>query len=139
MANENNPSMKRINQFHDDHQWRQFHNAKDLALSVSIEAAELLEIFQWTDPESAVEKKREDIEEELADVLIYCYTLAEKLDMDIDEIIAKKLVKNLKKYPVQLIDMQKEIPLVLAGFLFFVRFYSQNYQNYAIDSALKNE
>ncbi len=71
-----------------------------MALSVSIEAAELLEIFQWTDPESAVEKKREDIEEELADVLIYCYTLAEKLDMDIDEIIAKKLVKNLKKYPV---------------------------------------
>lgn len=60
----------------------------------------MLEIFQWTDPESAVEKKREDIEEELADVLIYCYTLAEKLDMDIDEIIAKKLVKNLKKYPV---------------------------------------
>ncbi len=101
MANENNPSMKLINQFHDDHQWRQFHNAKDLALSVSIEAAELLEIFQWTDPESAVEKKREDIEEELADVLIYCYTLAEKLDMDIDEIIAKKLVKNLKKYPVK--------------------------------------
>ena len=64
---------------------------------MSIEAADLLEIFQWTDPESAVEKKREDIEEELADVLIYCYTLAEKLDMDIDEIIAKKLVKNLKK------------------------------------------
>ena len=92
--------MKLINQFHDDHQWRQFHNSKDLALSVSIEAAELLEIFQWTDSESAVENKREAIEEELADVLIYCYTLAEKLDMDIDEIIAKKLVKNLKKYPV---------------------------------------
>ena len=74
MANENNPSMKLINQFHDDdHQWRQFHNAKDLALSVSIEAAGLLEIFQWTDPESAVEKNVEDIEEELADVLIYCY------------------------------------------------------------------
>ena len=81
MANENNPSMKLINQFHDDHKWRQFHNAKDLALSVSIEAAELLEIFQWTDPESVVEKKREDIEEELADVLIYCYTLAEKLNI----------------------------------------------------------
>lgn len=47
-----------------------------------------------------MEKKRENIEEELADVLIYCYTLAEKLDMDIDEIIAKKLVKNLKKYSV---------------------------------------
>ena len=99
MANENNPSMKLINQF-DDHQWRQFHNAKDLALSVSIEAAELLELFQWTDAESVVKKKSEAIEEELADVLIYCYTLAEKLDLDIDEIIAKKLVKNLKKYPI---------------------------------------
>lgn len=100
MANENNISMKRINKFHDDHKWRQFHNAKDLALSISIESAELLELFQWTTAENAVENKYESIEEELADILIYSYTLAEKLGMDIDEIIEKKLVKNLKKYPV---------------------------------------
>ena len=100
MANENNISMKRINKFHDDHKWRQFHNAKDLALSISIESAELLELFQWTTAEKAVEGKYESIEEELADILIYSYTLAEKLGMDIDEIIEKKLVKNLKKYPV---------------------------------------
>lgn len=100
MANENNISIKRINKFHDDHKWRQFHNAKDLALSISIESAELLELFQWTTAEKAVENKYESIEEELADILIYCYTLAEKLGMDIDEIIEKKLVKNLKKYPV---------------------------------------
>ncbi|WP_314077635.1 nucleotide pyrophosphohydrolase [uncultured Granulicatella sp.] len=100
MANENNISMKRINKFHDDHKWRQFHNAKDLALSISIESAELLELFQWTTAEKAVENKYESIEEELADILIYSYTLAEKLGMDIDEIIEKKLVKNLKKYPV---------------------------------------
>lgn len=100
MANENNVSMKRINKFHDDHKWRQFHNAKDLALSISIESAELLELFQWTTAEKAVENKYESIEEELADILIYSYTLAEKLGMDIDEIIEKKLVKNLKKYPV---------------------------------------
>ena len=100
MANENNISMKRINKFHDDHKWRQFHNAKDLALSISIESAELLELFQWTTSENAVENKYESIEEELADILIYSYTLAEKLGMDIDEIIEKKLVKNLKKYPV---------------------------------------
>lgn len=92
--------MKRINKFHDDHKWRQFHNAKDLALSISIESAELLELFQWTTAENAVENKYESIEEELADILIYSYTLAEKLGMDIDEIIEKKLVKNLKKYPV---------------------------------------
>ena len=100
MANENNISMQRINKFHDDHKWRQFHNAKDLALSISIESAELLELFQWTTAENAVENKYESIEEELADILIYSYTLAEKLGMDIDEIIEKKLVKNLKKYPV---------------------------------------
>ena len=100
MANENNISMKRINKFHDDHKWRQFHNAKDLALSISIESAELLELFQWTTAEKAIENKYESIEEELADILIYSYTLAEKLGMDIDEIIEKKLVKNLKKYPV---------------------------------------
>lgn len=100
MANENNISMKRINKFHDDHKWRQFHNAKDLALSISIESAELLELFQWITAEKAVENKYESIEEELADILIYSYTLAEKLGMDIDEIIEKKLVKNLKKYPV---------------------------------------
>ena len=100
MANENNVSMKRINKFHDDHKWRQFHNAKDLALSISIESAELLELFQWTTAEKAVENKYESIEEELADILIYSYTLAEKLGVDIDEIIEKKLVKNLKKYPV---------------------------------------
>lgn len=100
MVNENNISMKRINKFHDDHKWRQFHNAKDLALSISIESAELLELFQWTTAEKAVENKYESIEEEVADILIYSYTLAEKLGMDIDEIIEKKLVKNLKKYPV---------------------------------------
>lgn len=100
MVNENNISMKRINKFHDDHKWRQFHNAKDLALSISIESAELLELFQWTTAEKAVENKYKSIEEELADILIYSYTLAEKLGMDIDEIIEKKLVKNLKKYPV---------------------------------------
>ena len=100
MVNENNISMKRINKFHDDHKWRQFHNAKDLALSISIESAELLELFQWTTAEKAVENKYESIEEELADILIYSYTLAEKLGLAIDEIIEKKLVKNLKKYPV---------------------------------------
>ena len=100
MANENNISIKRINKFHDDHKWRQFHNAKDLALSISIESAELLELFQWTTAEKTIENKYESIEEELADILIYSYTLAEKLGMDIDEIIEKKLVKNLKKYPV---------------------------------------
>ncbi len=66
--------MKLINQFHDDHKWNNSIMQKDLALSVSIEAAELLEIFQWTDPESAVEKKREDHEEECGCFNLLLYT-----------------------------------------------------------------
>ncbi|TCD55026.1 nucleotide pyrophosphohydrolase [Alloscardovia theropitheci] len=100
MTNDNNPSMQRINDFHDAHHWRQYHNAKDLALSISIESAELLELFQWKDSHDVEERDRERLEEELADVLIYAYTLADKLNMDIDDIIEKKLKKNLVKYPV---------------------------------------
>lgn len=93
-------SMDKINKFRDDRNWRQFHNEKDLALSISIEAAELLELFQWKNPEDVVQNNRERIEEELADVLIYSYMMADNLDFDIDDIIAKKLVKNNEKYPV---------------------------------------
>lgn len=103
MPNETNISMQRINQFHDDHQWRQHHDPKDLAISISLEANELLEIFQWRSSQEAVANSREHLEEEIADVLIYTYTLAEKLGMDIDAIIEKKLEKNLIKYPVPVV------------------------------------
>ncbi|PTF96616.1 nucleotide pyrophosphohydrolase [Staphylococcus chromogenes] len=93
-------SMAKINKFRDDRNWRQFHNEKDLALSISIEAAELLELFQWKNTEDVVQNNRERIEEELADVLIYSYMMADNLNFDIDDIIAKKLVKNNEKYPV---------------------------------------
>ncbi|AVQ34020.1 nucleotide pyrophosphohydrolase [Staphylococcus muscae] len=93
-------SMDKINKFRDDRNWRQFHNEKDLALSISIEAAELLELFQWKNPEDVVQNNRERIEEELADVLIYSYMMADNLNFDIDDIIEKKLVKNNEKYPV---------------------------------------
>ncbi|UXR69654.1 nucleotide pyrophosphohydrolase [Staphylococcus sp. IVB6246] len=92
--------MAKINKFRDDRNWRQFHNEKDLALSIRIEAAELLELFQWKNPEDVVQNNRERIEEELADVLIYSYMMADNLNFDIDDIIAKKLVKNNEKYPV---------------------------------------
>ncbi|WP_430611138.1 nucleotide pyrophosphohydrolase [Enterococcus sp. DIV0876] len=96
---EKQTSMDRINQFRDDRNWRQFHNEKDLALSISIEAAELLEIFQWKTAEEALEDF-EHLKEEIADVLIYSYMLADNLKLDIDEIIQEKLVKNNVKYPV---------------------------------------
>ena len=90
-------TMDKINKFRD---WRQFHNEKDLAISISLEAAELLELFQWKSPEEVRENSIERIKEELADVLIYSHMLASNLDLDIDEIIEAKLEKNNIKYPV---------------------------------------
>lgn len=63
--------MNRINQFRDDRDWRKFHNEKDLAISISLEASELLELFQWKNSEEVVESSLNEIKEELADVLIY--------------------------------------------------------------------
>ena len=74
---------------------------KDLALSISLEASELLELFQWKESEAVVDNKRERIAEELADVLIYSYMMADNMDFDIDEIIEEKLKKNGEKYPVE--------------------------------------
>ena len=93
-------TMDKINQFRDDRDWRQFHNEKDLAISISLEAAELLELFQWKSPEEVRENSIERIKEELADVLIYSHMLASNLDLDIDEIIEAKREKNNIKYPV---------------------------------------
>lgn len=92
---------KKINQFRDDRNWRQYHNEKDLALSISLEASELLELFQWKEPEAVVDNKRERIAEELADVLIYSYMMADNMNFDLDEIIEEKLKKNEEKYPVE--------------------------------------
>lgn len=91
-------SMEKINQFRDERNWRPHHNEKDLALSLSLEASELLEIYQWKTPEEG-NQDREHLKEEIADVLIYAYMLVDNLGFDIDEIIAEKLVKNAVKYP----------------------------------------
>lgn len=95
-------SMDRVNQFRDERNWRQFHKEKDLAISISLEANELLELFQWrtSDEAKATPKDMERLEEELADVLIYSYMMADNLGFDIDDIIEKKLKKNAVKYPV---------------------------------------
>lgn len=91
---------KAVNQFRDERNWRQYHNEKDLALSISLEASELLELFQWKQPEEVVVTNRERLEEELADVLIYSLMMADNLNFDIEDIIQKKLVKNAQKYPI---------------------------------------
>jgi NTP pyrophosphatase (non-canonical NTP hydrolase) len=77
--------------------WEQFHNAKDLALALSIEAAELNECFLWKSSEQA---NKEKIQEELADILIYAILLADKYNLDLCDVIAQKLEQNDKKYPV---------------------------------------
>ena len=101
-------SMEKINQFRDDRNWRQFHNEKDLAISISLEASELLELFQWKQPEEVTTTQFERIKEELADVLIYSYMMADNLNLDIDTIIEEKLEKNNQKYPVEKSKNSKE-------------------------------
>ncbi|MCD5180598.1 nucleotide pyrophosphohydrolase [Enterococcus faecalis] len=93
--------IKKINQFRDDRDWRQFHNAKDLALSVSLEASELLENFQWKSSEEAIADDLENIKDEIADVMIYCLMLADDLGLSVEEIIKNKIKKNGKKYTVE--------------------------------------
>lgn len=93
--------IKEINQFRDDRDWRQFHNAKDLALSVSLEASELLENFQWKSSEEAITDDLENIKDEIADVMIYCLMLADDLDLSVEEIIKNKIKKNGKKYTIE--------------------------------------
>ncbi len=87
--------------FRDARNWKQFHNPKDLAISISLEAAELLEVFQWSgsDTEADTEKKITKIKEELADVLIYSILMGNDLGLDISEIVNNKLEENKRKYP----------------------------------------
>ncbi|MBN1132425.1 MAG: nucleotide pyrophosphohydrolase [Bacteroidales bacterium] len=87
--------------FRDERNWKQFHNPKDLALALSIEAAELNELFLWKTGEAEwKEIPRDKIREELADVLAFAFLLAEKYNMDIKEIVLDKIKQNALKYPV---------------------------------------
>ena len=93
-------TINQILKFRDDRDWKQFHNPKDLAISISLEAAELLEAFQWSGSDVSGEVKKDMIKEELADVLIYCVHMADACDLDLDQIVQDKLKKNNEKYPV---------------------------------------
>lgn len=86
---------ERIKKFNDDRDWNQFHTPSNLAKSISIEANELLECYQWNDNASI-----NDVKEELADVMNYCLQMAQVLNVDIIDIINEKMDKNEKKYPV---------------------------------------
>ena len=83
-------------------------NPKDLAISISLEAAELLEVFQWSGTDVSNEGKQEKIKEELADVLNYCVLMADACGLDIDEIVQEKIKVNNEKYPVSKAKGKKE-------------------------------
>lgn len=84
--------------FRNERDWEQFHNPKDLALAINVEAGELLELFLW---KNADEANKDKVKEELADVFAFAFLLAEKYQFDVKEIILEKIRSNAKKYPVQ--------------------------------------
>ena len=93
----NQNTIERIRKFTEDRDWDQFHSPANLAKSIVIEAAELLECFQWSDEEFNLQH----VKEELADVMVYSQNLLDKLGLDADEIVNMKMTQNEKKYPVE--------------------------------------
>lgn len=89
-------TIDRIRKFTEDRDWDQFHTPANLAKSISIEANELLECYQWSD-----DADLEHVREELADVIVYCQNLLDKLGLDVDEIVNSKMTKSEAKYPVE--------------------------------------
>lgn len=85
--------------FREERDWLQFHNPKDLAISISLEAAELLEVFQWSGSDTSIAGHEDKVREELADVLIYCLYLAAAIGADPLEIMEEKIAVNRAKYP----------------------------------------
>ncbi len=94
---------RKIIHFRDARNWAQFHNPKDVAISLTLEAAELLEHFQWKNPaeiEKHIKTNKSEISDEIADVLYYLLLLGHDLKIDVLAALEKKLKKNAKKYPV---------------------------------------
>ena len=89
-------TVERIKKFSEDRDWDQFHSPANLAKSISIEANELLECFQWDEKNYDIN----EVKEELADVIVYCQDMLDKLGLDVDEIVNAKMDKNEAKYPV---------------------------------------
>lgn len=95
---------KNIKKFRDERDWKQFHNHKDMALSLTLEAAEVLEHFQWKTVQEVDQHAQEckhEIAEELADVAMYLFELSDNLGIDLPKAIARKMKKNAQKYPVE--------------------------------------
>jgi NTP pyrophosphatase (non-canonical NTP hydrolase) len=92
---------QKIIEFRDARNWKQFHTPKDLAISLSLEAGELLENFQWKSSEEAIQTNLENIKDEIADVVIYALLLSHELGIDLEKAVIDKIKKNEQKYPVE--------------------------------------
>lgn len=96
--------LDRLIRFRDERDWAQFHTAKNLAISISLEAAELLEYFQWSlEDVNLSQEKKDSLSEEIADILIYLLLISHELDIDPVEAAQKKIQKNEEKYPADLV------------------------------------
>ncbi|TEB07343.1 MazG nucleotide pyrophosphohydrolase domain protein [Pelotomaculum schinkii] len=94
-----NHLIQKLIEFRDQRNWKQFHNPKDLAISLVLEASELLENFQWKSSEQAVREKSKSIEEEMADVFTYLLLLSNEMGIDLEKAVIDKIAKNATKYP----------------------------------------
>ena len=95
---ENEEIIQALLRFRNERDWEQFHNPKDLALAINVEAGELLELFLWKNSE---EVNKEQVKEELADVFAFAFMLAEKYNFDVKEIVLEKIRRNAEKYPIE--------------------------------------
>jgi NTP pyrophosphatase (non-canonical NTP hydrolase) len=103
MKKSNDKLINQLLEFRNERDWKQFHTPKNLAISISVEAAELLSIFQWMkddENETRIKEKIDDIKDEIADIYIYLSYLANDLQIDLEENAKQKLKLNAKRYPV---------------------------------------
>ncbi|HBV88090.1 MAG TPA: nucleotide pyrophosphohydrolase [Desulfosporosinus sp.] len=96
-----NSLVQTVVEFRDNRNWKQFHNPKDLAISLTLEAGELLENFQWKTSDEGVKVNYQKIKEELADVMIYALLISHELGIDPEQAILEKVRKNGEKYPIE--------------------------------------
>ena len=92
-------TIAKIDAFNKERDWDKYHNGKDLAISLALEASELLEIYQWSGTDLDCDQSLEKLKEELADVLIYAVQIAQKYHLDLDDIVLEKMKRNAIKYP----------------------------------------
>ncbi|MGI6644719.1 MAG: nucleotide pyrophosphohydrolase [Bacilli bacterium] len=104
----NKKTIEKVVNFSKVRDWEQYHTGKDLAVSLSLEASELLEVYQWSGKDEWVKEKTDKIKEELADILMYSILIADAYNLDLDEIVLEKLKDNERKYPVNLAKGKKE-------------------------------